>query len=244
TRGVDRREVPYVVGLRRRRRAFLHEGSAHRQPHALLGHGDRAFVGSHVLRVRQRAEVRCNRHRVPLDGAARIRALPEGDRAHLQAVGRGALPDRVLLGTAARRPLRRVRGSRSLRRRRPRVGAEPSVMDELAGKTAVVTGAASGIGLGLARRAASEGRNVVLADVEEDALAEAQREVRALDATTLALPTDVSNADAVDALAAKAFAEFGAAHLVFLNAGVFQAGVSWQRSEADWAWVLGVNLWG
>jgi NAD(P)-dependent dehydrogenase (short-subunit alcohol dehydrogenase family) len=117
-------------------------------------------------------------------------------------------------------------------------------MQDLTGKTAVVTGAASGIGLGLARKAAREGMNVVLADVEAPALADAEAEVGALGAGTLAVETDVSKAEAVEALASKAFDRFGAVHLVFLNAGVFQAGVSWQRTEADWAWVLGVNLWG
>jgi NAD(P)-dependent dehydrogenase (short-subunit alcohol dehydrogenase family) len=118
------------------------------------------------------------------------------------------------------------------------------VIDELAGKTAVVTGAGSGIGLGLARKAAREGMNVVLGDVEAGALGKAEFEVSALGATVLAAPTDVSKADAVEALAAATFERFGSAHLVFLNAGVFQAGVSWQRSTADWEWVLGVNFWG
>ena len=117
-------------------------------------------------------------------------------------------------------------------------------MDEFAGKVAVITGAASGIGLGLARTAAREGMRVVMADIEAAVLDEAAAEVAALGADTLAVPTDVSDAAAVEALAAAAFDTFGGAHLVCLNAGVFQAGVSWQRTEADWAWVLGVNLWG
>jgi len=118
------------------------------------------------------------------------------------------------------------------------------VIEQFTGKTAVVTGAASGIGLGLARKAASEGMNVVLADVEVGALADAEAEISALGAQTVAVPTDVSKADAVEALAAATFERFGGAHLVCLNAGVFQAGVSWQRSSADWEWVLGVNFWG
>ncbi len=117
-------------------------------------------------------------------------------------------------------------------------------MDEFAGKVAVITGAASGIGLGLSRTAAREGMRVVMADIEAAVLDEAAAEVAALGADTLAVPTDVSDAAAVEALAAAAFDTFGGAHLVCLNAGVFQAGVSWQRTEADWAWVLGVNFWG
>ena len=117
-------------------------------------------------------------------------------------------------------------------------------IQDLVGKTAVVTGAASGIGRGLARKAAREGMNVVLADVEAPTLADAEADVQSLGADTLAVETDVSKADAVEALATKAFDRFGGVHLVFLNAGVFQAGVSWQRSDADWKWVLDVNLWG
>ncbi len=118
------------------------------------------------------------------------------------------------------------------------------MIDELTGKTAVVTGAASGIGLGLARKAAGEGMHVVLADVEVGALEAAEAEVAALGAQTLAVTTDVSKAEAVEALARATFERFGGAHLVCLNAGVFQGGISWQRSNADWEWVLGVNFWG
>ncbi|MEX0665915.1 MAG: SDR family NAD(P)-dependent oxidoreductase [Acidimicrobiia bacterium] len=118
------------------------------------------------------------------------------------------------------------------------------MIGDLTGRTAVITGAASGIGLGLARKAAREGMHVVLADIEAGALDAAEAEVSALGAETLTVPTDVSDAGAVEALALATFERFGGAHLVFLNAGVFQAGVSWQRSEADWAWVLGVNFWG
>lgn len=115
---------------------------------------------------------------------------------------------------------------------------------DVTGKVAVITGAASGIGLGLARTAAREGMRVVLADIEVEALETAAEEVAALGTETRAVPTDVTDAAAVDALAAAAFETFGGAHLVCLNAGVFQAGVSWLRTEADWRWVLDVNLWG
>jgi NAD(P)-dependent dehydrogenase (short-subunit alcohol dehydrogenase family) len=117
-------------------------------------------------------------------------------------------------------------------------------MDEFGGKVAVITGAASGIGRGLARTAAREGMRVVMADIEAPALEEAAEEVAALGTETLAVTTDVTDAASVDELAAAAFDTFGGAHLVCLNAGVFQAGVSWKRTEADWDWVLGVNLWG
>ena len=117
-------------------------------------------------------------------------------------------------------------------------------MDDFAGRVAVVTGAASGIGRGLARHAASEGMRVVLADVEVSALEDAVAEVRDLGADAFGLRTDVSRAEEVQALADQAFARFGAVHLLCNNAGVFQAGVVWQRTQADWDWVMGVNVWG
>jgi NAD(P)-dependent dehydrogenase (short-subunit alcohol dehydrogenase family) len=117
-------------------------------------------------------------------------------------------------------------------------------MDQFAGRVAVVTGAASGIGRGLARTAAREGMKVVLADVEAAALEEAAAEVAEIGGEVHAVPTDVSREDQVEALAARAYDAFGAVHLLCNNAGVFQAGVSWQRTQADWDWVFGVNVWG
>ncbi len=117
-------------------------------------------------------------------------------------------------------------------------------MDEFGGKVAVVTGAASGIGGGIARQAAREGMKVVLADVEAEPLAASERGVADLGAETLAVPTDVTSAEAVQALAAAAYDRFGAVHLLCNNAGVFQAGVVWERTRADWEWVMGVNFWG
>jgi len=108
----------------------------------------------------------------------------------------------------------------------------------------VVTGAASGIGRGLARHAARERMQVVLADVEPEALDEAAAEVTQLGAETLAVRTDVSRESDVQALAAAAYEHFGAVHLLCNNAGVFQAGVVWQRTQADWDWVVAVNVWG
>jgi len=118
-------------------------------------------------------------------------------------------------------------------------------MKDFNGKTAVVTGAASGIGRALADRSAAEGMNVVLADVETDRLKRVADELRDRGATVCAVPTDVSDADAVDALARATVDEFGGAHLLFNNAGVGGgAPTSWQCTLDDWKWVIGVNLWG
>jgi NAD(P)-dependent dehydrogenase (short-subunit alcohol dehydrogenase family) len=117
-------------------------------------------------------------------------------------------------------------------------------MVELRGKVAVVTGAASGIGRALASRFAAEGMAVVLADVEGPALEAAAAELGAQGARAIAVPTDVSSAEQVDALARRAIAELGAVHVVCNNAGVALSGPLWEASLDDWRWVLGVNLWG
>ena len=117
-------------------------------------------------------------------------------------------------------------------------------MDDFAGRVAVITGAASGVGRGLARHAAREGMRVVLADVEAGALDDAVADVAGLGAEAFGVRTDVSHEADVQALADAAFERFGAVHLLCNNAGVFQAGVVWQRTQADWDWVMGVNFWG
>ena len=118
-------------------------------------------------------------------------------------------------------------------------------MKDLKGKVAVVTGAASGIGRAMAERFAAEGMKVVLADIEEGALAKAESEMNAEGATVIAVRTDVSKAADVEALAQKTIDGFGAVHVVCNNAGVGPArGAIWELTEADWRWVLGVNLWG
>jgi NAD(P)-dependent dehydrogenase (short-subunit alcohol dehydrogenase family) len=117
-------------------------------------------------------------------------------------------------------------------------------MDDLEGKVAVVTGAASGIGRALADRWAESGMKVVLADVEQEPLDAARDELDAAGADVLAVRTDVSDGDQVDALAAATIEHFGAVHLVCNNAGVGGGGLSWEASREDWDWVLGVNLWG
>jgi NAD(P)-dependent dehydrogenase (short-subunit alcohol dehydrogenase family) len=117
-------------------------------------------------------------------------------------------------------------------------------MQDVEGKVAVVTGAASGIGLAMATRFAESGMKVVLADVERDALAAAERTLQGAGHTVLAVPTDVSRGEDVEALATRTVAEFGGVHLLCNNAGVSVAGPLWEHSVRDWEWVLGVNLWG
>jgi NAD(P)-dependent dehydrogenase (short-subunit alcohol dehydrogenase family) len=115
-----------------------------------------------------------------------------------------------------------------------------SAPSDLAGSTAVVTGAASGIGRALVRCFAAEGMGVVAADVD---LEGAQTTVEGLD-DALAVGCDVADADAVEALAAASYERFGAVHVLCNNAGVFQAGLSWEVDPADWRWCLDVNVWG
>ncbi len=118
-------------------------------------------------------------------------------------------------------------------------------MQELRGKVAVVTGAASGIGHAMAERFAAEGMKIVLADVEKRALDKAEADMKAGGATVLPVITDVSRAADVDALARKTIDAFGAVHVLCNNAGVSPVmAATWELTEADWQWVLGVNLWG
>ena len=113
------------------------------------------------------------------------------------------------------------------------------------GKVAVVTGAASGIGLGLSERFAAEGMNVVMADVEEPALSKAASALAGNGASVLPVLTDVADPAAVDALRDSAVAAFGAVHVVCNNAGVGGPhGALWECPPGEWDWVLGVNLGG
>jgi len=111
-------------------------------------------------------------------------------------------------------------------------------------KVAVITGAASGIGRALAGRCVREGMQVVLADIDQNALDQAARELEADGGSVLAIQTDVSRAEDVEALAHRALERFGAVHMLFNNAGVIVGGRLWEHSLADWEWILNVNLWG
>ena len=117
-------------------------------------------------------------------------------------------------------------------------------MEVLEGRVAVVTGAASGIGFGLAERFVREGMSVMLADVEEDALQAAAEALRSEGGDVRAFRTDVSDAGSVHRLASHTLEEFGAVHLVCNNAGVESGGNFTDIPLATWEWVLGVNLFG
>jgi NAD(P)-dependent dehydrogenase (short-subunit alcohol dehydrogenase family) len=115
---------------------------------------------------------------------------------------------------------------------------------EFRGKVAVITGAASGIGRGIAERCLSEGMKVVLADIDEANLATAEAELKTSGGTVLAVRTDVSKRSHVELLARRALDVFGQVHLLFNNAGVAAGGTPWEATWNDWEWVIGVNLWG
>jgi NAD(P)-dependent dehydrogenase (short-subunit alcohol dehydrogenase family) len=118
------------------------------------------------------------------------------------------------------------------------------MIEDFKGKTAVLTGAGSGFGLECARIGAKLGMNLVLVDVQQDALDKAQAELEAAGAQVLARKVDVSSAEQMDALAQAVQQRFGAPHFVFNNAGVGSGGLIWENSVKDWEWVLGVNVWG
>ena len=112
------------------------------------------------------------------------------------------------------------------------------------GKVAVITGAASGLGRGIADRFGAAGCRLVLADVEEAALAQATAELADAGAEVTAVPTDVSDAASMDGLAAAVLERHGHVDLLFNNAGVGVQKPTAEMTTRDWEWVLGVNLWG
>lgn len=118
------------------------------------------------------------------------------------------------------------------------------MISDFKGKTAVITGAGSGFGLEFARMGASLGMQLVLIDVQQDALNAATAELQAAGAQTLAFKLDVSNAAQMEAMAHSVKAQWGAPHLVFNNAGVGSGGLIWENTAQDWEWVLGVNVMG
>jgi NAD(P)-dependent dehydrogenase (short-subunit alcohol dehydrogenase family) len=118
------------------------------------------------------------------------------------------------------------------------------MIEDFKGKTAVLTGAGSGFGLECARIGAKRGMNLVLVDVQQDALDRARDEAEAAGAQVMARRIDVSDAGSMESLAKAVAERFGAPHMVFNNAGVATGGLVWENSVADWKWVLGVNVWG
>lgn len=111
-------------------------------------------------------------------------------------------------------------------------------------RVAVVTGAASGIGLALATRFAAEGMKIVMADIESAALAQAAEGLRRKASAVLATRVDVSRPDDVERLARETYDTFGAAHVLCNNAGVAVIGAAHEHTLADWQWAINVNLWG
>ncbi len=117
-------------------------------------------------------------------------------------------------------------------------------MEHLGGRVAVVTGAAGGIGLGIAQSFVGEGMRVVLADIDEDALSGAVGQLRGAGADVVGVGVDVTDPASVDALADETVHRFGAVHVIVNNAGLVRGGRSWELSLEEWELVVGVDLWG
>lgn len=117
------------------------------------------------------------------------------------------------------------------------------MIEDFKDKVAVVTGGASGIGRAMAERFAQEGMKIVLADIQQDALDKTVEEMKAAGIDVVGFQTDVSKPEAVQELADKTIEHFGKVHVLCNNAGVAVAGATWERTLADWEWVMGVNLY-
>lgn len=118
-------------------------------------------------------------------------------------------------------------------------------MRDFKGKTAIVTGAASGIGLGIAKALAGAGANIVLADLRPDGLAAAKATIEQLGGRTIAVPVDVSDPSSVERAGQAALDAFGALHVAVNNAGVAMHGTAIEDVSLDeWDWVMGVNVRG
>lgn len=111
-------------------------------------------------------------------------------------------------------------------------------------KVAIITGGANGIGLGIAKRAVKENMKVIIADIDGNALAKAEEELRDLGGKVMSVLTDVSKAENVEALAQKTLNAFGEVHILCNNAGVGVSGLLWEFTLNDWKYVMNVNLWG
>ena len=117
-------------------------------------------------------------------------------------------------------------------------------MKDLNGKVAVITGGASGLGKAFAEKFGSAGMKLALADVEVPVLEETVANLRSTGIDAIGIPCDVSDAESVKNFSDSVFSEFGAAHLLCLNAGVATTGPIVESSLEEWKWVLGVNLYG
>ena len=111
-------------------------------------------------------------------------------------------------------------------------------------KVAVITGGASGIGRAIAERCVAEGTKVVLADIDEEELANAEAHLVGLGGTVISVKTDVSKRTDVEELARRTLGAFNEVHLLFNNAGIAAGGAPWEATWNDWEWVINVNLWG
>jgi NAD(P)-dependent dehydrogenase (short-subunit alcohol dehydrogenase family) len=117
-------------------------------------------------------------------------------------------------------------------------------MDQFKDRVAVITGGAGGIGMAMARAFTARGAAIVLADLDEPGLMRAQSELQEIGARVLAVPTDVTRLESVQALAAAARTHFGGAHIVCNNAGVATFGEMHRASHRDWVYTMNVNFWG